>query len=283
MSFFQNLFPEEFRETLATTDIQFSQTFPIPPNINQWDYQLAWKTGPYDFSTYGSILTINFAFQNNPQAWSALDVDVVGLDVAATTPQEVVTALNNNTTFSDYFTANLFQNPKPPMSPLQVLIKAKSPRPTDCRIYISNDGAETALGFNLKASIRQLPTFFKKDTIENRFNPPNSFARPGLGMLILLDPLNPIDAQLITDAGLDPTNELADWQIISGRNSQFNFSKITVDGDDRITQIIDYPAGSGIGAFARKTQYVYTGANKNPDQITEVPYTLQSSDLVTPP
>jgi hypothetical protein len=57
---------------------------------------------------------------------------------------------------------------------------------------------------------------------------------------------------------------------------------LTVDGSDRITQIIEYPAGAVEGDFARKINYTYTSANTNPSTITEIPYVLTDSDLVNP-
>ena len=74
-----------------------------------------------------------------------------------------------------------------------------------------------------------------------------------------------------------------DWELLRGRASGlFTFQKMTVDSSDRITQIIEYPAGAVAGDFARKIQYVYSGSNTNPIQVTEIPHVLQDGDLVTP-
>jgi hypothetical protein len=73
-----------------------------------------------------------------------------------------------------------------------------------------------------------------------------------------------------------------DYQLLRGRSGLFNFQKITVDGSDRITLIIEYPAGALVGDLGRKIAYTYTGAKTHPDQITEIPYVLASTDLVTP-
>jgi hypothetical protein len=75
----------------------------------------------------------------------------------------------------------------------------------------------------------------------------------------------------------------ADYQLLRGRSGIFNFQNITVDDSDRITQIIEYAAGNLPGDLARLIQYVYTGSNTHPSQITEVPYTLTAADLVIPP
>ncbi len=74
----------------------------------------------------------------------------------------------------------------------------------------------------------------------------------------------------------------ADWELFAGKSQIFNFKNITVDGSDRITQIIEYPAGAVAGDLARKTLHTYTGSNINPDTSAEMPYTLLSSDLITP-
>lgn len=88
---------------------------------------------------------------------------------------------------------------------------------------------------------------------------------------------------MITNAGFTPANLLEDWELLAGRSVLFNFRKNVIDGSNRITQIIEYQAGARAGDLAMKTQYTYTGANTNPDQVTEVPYVLLSGDLVTPP
>lgn len=73
-----------------------------------------------------------------------------------------------------------------------------------------------------------------------------------------------------------------DYQLLKGRSGLFIFKKITVDGSDRPTQIIEYHAGSVAGDFARIIKYTYTSTNKNPDTITEEPYILLSGDLISP-
>lgn len=88
---------------------------------------------------------------------------------------------------------------------------------------------------------------------------------------------------MVTQAGFNIANVQTDWQLLRGRSGIFNFQNITVDGSNRITQIIEYPAGAQVGDFARKIQYTYSGGNTQPSQITEIPYTLTAGDLVTPP
>ncbi len=74
----------------------------------------------------------------------------------------------------------------------------------------------------------------------------------------------------------------ADWQLLRGRSGIFTFKKNTVDVSNRITQTIEYPAGALPGDFARKINYSYDGSNTQPTKVTEIPYTLTSSDLIVP-
>lgn len=101
--------------------------------------------------------------------------------------------------------------------------------------------------------------------------------------LIELDPINiPTDATIVSEAGFDPTVVHADWQLLKGRSGLFTFQNITVDGSDRITQIIEFPAGAVVGDFGRLIKYVYSGTNTHPSKITEQPRLLTSADLVVP-
>jgi len=281
--FFQNVFDQEFRGNWVLGDRQYVVEFRVPANTNKSDCMMAWNEGPYDMTIDGGNLTINYAWDIDFKNYSPLVIDVTGVVPAATTAQEVVTKLNANSIFAELFVAQLTPNPlltnnvgfDPPMS---VLITANRNRPKkNVRVWINNDGAEAALRFNKKAGVAELPLYFERHTIAERFNFPDS-----VGMLVLLDEADPIDQTIIEEAGFDPGAMLEDWQLLRGRSGLFNFQKLTIDGSDRITEIIEYPAGAQVGDFARRIRYTYSGANKNPDQITEEPYTLASGDLVTP-
>ena len=82
---------------------------------------------------------------------------------------------------------------------------------------------------------------------------------------------------------MDSSTVREDYQLLEGRSGLFTFKNQTIDGSNRITQIIEYPAGAVEGDFAKKITYTYTAANTAPDEIFEEPYTLQSADLITPP
>ena len=284
MAFYQNVFDREFRASWVLADRQYSITFTCPPNLNKSNYQLAWNYEPYDFSTYNT-LTLNYAWDINFVNYSSLSINVAGANPSQTLASEVVNILNANTTFAEMFTASL----KPAASftitptnpaPNTVFITNKLGRiKPDIRLWITNAGAEQLLRFNKKAGVAELPTYMDRHTIANRFAYPDS-----LGMLIHLNETDPtVDEPIIVQAGFVPGNMQADWQLLAGRASGlFTFQNLTVDGSDRISQIIEYPAGAKVGDFARKINYTYTGGNKNPNQVTEIPYVLQSGDLVTP-
>jgi hypothetical protein len=94
--------------------------------------------------------------------------------------------------------------------------------------------------------------------------------------------LSASEYQIVTDAGLDYTTMLADWEHLKGRTSSFMFTKNTVDGSDRITSQIVWQAGAVAGQLVKKVQYTYSGANLTPSTTLEIPYILTDADLVTP-
>ena len=120
--------------------------------------------------------------------------------------------------------------------------------------------------------------------------------RSAVDGLVLLEPSNSygslaVDNDVIDNAtdpkgnslGFDSNEFKADWELLAGRGSGlYTFKKQTVDGQDRISEIIEYGSGALAGELCRKTNYTYTGTNINPDQITQIPYILQSGDLVNP-
>lgn len=270
MAFFQNLFNQEFRGTWVLGDRQYSINFTCPPNQNNFDYQYAYNAGPWDF-TVANTLTLNYAWDVDFKNYAQLSVNVAGATPAATTAQEVVAILNANSTFAEMYVASVKDS--------SVLIQSKPRRiKQNIRLWISNSGAETKMGFNKNAGVAELPTYFEKHTIENRFE------TDSIGQLILLDETDlTVDAPVIEAAGFVIADMKEDWELIRGRASGlFTFQKITVDGSDRITEVIEYPAGALVGDFARKIKYVYSGANTNPSEVTEIPYVLTSGDLITP-
>jgi hypothetical protein len=273
MPFFQNVFDQEFQGYLVLADRKLSPTFVVPPNRNVQSKQVAWNPGPYDLSSGGN-LEFNFSWDPEFRSWSSLSIDVTGADPSATSPREVVNALNSDPIFNSMYIASVV----PVDSSESVGISKNPQRKQNFKAYFGNSGAETKLGFNKMAGVAEIPEYFSRHTIENRNLYPDS-----LGILIRLDESDPQDQSIIETAGFDPAGVKADWELMRGRGSGlFTFKKMTVDLSDRITEIIEYPAGALPGDFARKINYSYFGSNKNPSQVTEVPHVLNDSDLVSP-
>ena len=284
MSFFQNPFTQDFIAPWLLSDRQYNPDFKCPRNAGRGD-EMVVSFGEAPFNLSGNdgdgnskaVLTISFAL-NDTKNWADLAVTITGSSLSAITLQEVVTSLQANAVFDDYFTARVRTDNK---------IEIKQNKPvTSMKFFIKNGRAESVLLFNKLAGVSEMPTFFQRHTIANRFTYTDS-----QNALILLNASGSVvDANVIDNAvdnkgvslGFSHSTVQADWQLIKGKSGIFNFQKITVDGSNRITQIIEYSAGSVAGDLARKVNYTYSGANTNPSQITEIPYTLTSGDLVTP-
>lgn len=358
--FFQNVFSTEYSGSLTLGDRQYTTKFVCLPNNGRGNnYCHAFTKESYDLTGNDddgndrSVLTINYAFNFHPTAYSALNitVDAGAASASAVTAKEIVNNLNNNTTFAEYFLAeaiNAVDGRDYP--PYTVRIKTRSEHIH--RFYISNKGAETRLKFNAKAGVSDMPTYFSRHTIENRFtfsdsaalliplnhlitgntvaNPtvitsPNHGLTSGQEIVISNSNSSPTidgtrtvtvtgtntftvavnvttagtrgmwstkeEASIIANAvsyngtnlGFDETNPKEDWELLSGTSGLFLFKKQTVDSNSRVLQSIEYHCGSVAGDLARKIQYTYTSSQTAPDNVTEIPYTLTSADLITPP
>jgi hypothetical protein len=276
MSFFQNPIGEEFR---GSWPIDQQAIFFIGANLNNIAEMVSGNAEPYDFSVVTDFV-INIAYDPLRIGYTPITVNVAGAVPAVTTATEVVTLLNADPLFADNFTAYLINATKGQITyggPFKVGIRCKKARQA-ARIYVTNAGAEEKLRFNYRALVKEMPTYFDRFTIAERFNYPI-----GPNLLVLLDPLDPVDAAVIAAAGLNPLVTIPDWQLLADRSNTHMFAKITQDGSGRITEIIEYFCGAVAGDMARKIQYTYTGVNTVPDQITTIPYTLTGADLVTPP
>lgn len=290
MSFFQNPLSCDFLGNWILGDRKFSQEFRCPSNKGRSDEAVTvWANPPYDLSGNDSdgnstdTLVLKFAL-TDLKTWYECSVDITAsaASSSAVTPAEIVTALNADDTFSSYFVASLgsFSN----MDRTRLLITQKKPA-IQFRFFVVNGRAEEVLKFNKRAGVAELPTYFERHVVGNHTTYPD-----GQSMLVALDVGNNVDAAVVdnaTDAngnvlGYDSGTVQEDYQLLKGRSGIFTFQKLTVDSSDRITQIIEYHAGAIEGDLARKISYTYTGAKTKPDQITEVPYTLTSGDLVTP-
>lgn len=297
MTYFQNPFSSEFRGNWSLSDRQHSLTFVCPGNSGRSDEVVfSWQeptSGVFDLSGNDSdgnprnVLKIRFTV-NNGDFWSNIEVDLTDntnalLDPAPIdsqmSPYQIVSIMNRNPSFSSYFVANTEKN--------KIIVKQKFPI-SRMKYFIINGGAEESLKFNARAGVAELPSYFERSKI---WGGDMSFPMDGINSLVILDPTNTVDSNVI-DYAVDskglPLNYDSgvvreDYELLEGRASGlFTFQKLTVDGSDRVTQIIEYPAGAKIGDLARKINYVFSGSNKNPDKVTEIPYLLKSSDIVTP-
>ena len=298
MPFFQNVFNTDFIMPLSLGDRHYAPNFKLNQNYGRGqEIVTAWHDPAYNLSGNDSdgnssaLLQIAFAIDVGTfKNWAYFSVDITSMaaSTSSVTSDEIVAALNANTTFAGKFSATIWiSSPNNPNNGLRK-IQIRQTKPVDrMKFYIVNGGAEEKLGFNARAGVAELPSFFTKHTIANRFTYPES-----IGSIILLNAgVSNVDNNIIDNAVDAKGNSLgyshgavkADWQLFKGTSGLFNFQKLTLDGNDRITQIIEYPCGAVVGDFGRKINYVYSGTNTNPIQITEIPYTLTSMDLVSPP
>ena len=273
MSFFMNVFDFEFRGSLLTADRQYTPTFKAPANVNRSDYILSGNAEPYNLSSE-SNLTLSFCFDSQFLNYSNVTVNVVGASPSATTAAEIVTALNSNNAFSSFFVAQTFTTNMYNVTGKKILIKSVKPK-SNFKAYVVNSSAEGIIGFNKNAPIAELPSYFERYSIANRFNYPDLVER-----LLLLNTSNSIEGDYIDAAGFDSSSPKADWQLLKGCNDQYMFTK-KIYTSGLISAEIKYPAGASEGDAAFKTTYQYTGSSLI--GICEIPHIIASGDLITPP
>ena len=312
MTYFQNPFAAEFRGNWVIGDRQYSMTFVCPCNAGRSDEIISnWKRPSgayYDLSgtdsdgNLKSILSIRLTVNGGFQDWTTIEVDLTDNTNANLNPapvdssmksSQIVAILNANPTFSSYFSASFGSFDQYDNYNNNIRISQKFPT-SRMKYFVTNTGAEEVLGFNAKAGVAELPSYFVRSKV---FGGDMTVPMDGTNILVELSPSNSggsssIDNDIIDKAcdakgislGLDSNSMKADWELLRGRASGlFTFQNITVDESDRITQIIEYPAGAVVGDFCRKINYSYTNSNTNPSVVTEVPHVLMESDLITPP
>lgn len=173
MSFYQNLFDEYegFWSIGSYGDYGPGKglplTFKVPGNKNRGEVMVAWNSEPYDLSG-DDDLTFNFAFDNEFKNIASFTVAVAGATAASTLASEIRDILNANSSFSAWFTAGVDANAKGSQVN-RLYVRQKRPA-SGFRTYISNSGAELALKFNKFGGVADIPSYFDKDTIANRFN-----------------------------------------------------------------------------------------------------------------
>ena len=313
MAYFQNPFLTEFRGNWVLGDRQYSITFVCPPNngrsdllVNAWNPPTGDEIEVYDLSGNDAdgnpknTLNVRMSTGGTFDHWANISVDLTSntyanLNPAPTEseirPDQIVSIINSDPIFSSFFTASLHQSQSGKNTRLVLRQKQDALR---VKFFVLNGQAETVLGFNARARVVQMPSYFAKCKV---WGGDMTARTDGTNALVLLDPDNLggaliVDNDIIDNAvdakgdslELDSTTMQEDWELVAGRASGlFTFKSLTIDADDRITEVIEYPAGAIIGDLGRKIQYTYTSTNTNPDQITEIPYTLTGGDLVTPP
>ena len=286
--FVQNPFTADFYGSWVLGDRQHCVDFKCPSNKGRGDEVVqAYGQSPYDLSGNdadgNAKKTLNITVAMSVESfkhWFQIDVDLTptGSDtyiLSAVSIADVVAKLNANSTFSAWFSACDING--------SVRITQKRPV-TSMRFYINNGQAEEVLKFNKFAGVADIPTYFIRHTVGDTYRLDFTDAQ---NALVYLDLENDVDCDVITNAVDGKGNNLGltavakeDWQLLKGRSGIFNFQKITVDGSDRMTEIIEYPAGAVAGDLGRNIVYTYDGANKQPSTIKEMPYTLTSSDLI---
>jgi hypothetical protein len=180
MSFFQNLF-DEYEGYWSLGDYKgYALTFNVPSNKNKGEGFIAWNVEPYDLSTNG-VLTLNFAFDSNFKNFASITVDIASslVDPSVATASEIRDVLNNTPAFSDWFVAgidNATRGGERSGGPFRLFVRQKKSN-TSFRTYISNTGAELKLKFNKFGGVADIPSYFEKDTIANRFETSESNGR----------------------------------------------------------------------------------------------------------
>lgn len=177
MAFFQNPFFEEFRGTWPLGDRSSAIPMVILGNAGRNFDLIAAFNSPvnsvYDLSGNDSNgdaksnLSIRFAYRDFSR-FVTLSIDVSGTDPANTTISEIINNLNGDELFSTYFTASWATwtlNTPGDGNPNRIIISSK--KTGQVKFYIENTGAEEALGFNKKAGVADLPTYFGKYTVDN--------------------------------------------------------------------------------------------------------------------
>jgi len=285
MPFFQNPFTYDFEGNWLLGDRQHMPKFVVRRNFGRTDDQVtAWAEPTYNLSgndadgNSKAVLTLSFAL-NNFYNWADLPITISASSLAATTAVEVYTSLNANPTFAGFFIASLdrFESGQP-----RLVIKSRQPA-TNFRFYVKTGRAESVLLFNKRAGVAEMPTYFSRHSIANRFQFPDS-----QNAVIELDPSVLTQAAVIDNAvdnkgaslNYSSSTVHEDYELLAGRSGLYIFTKNTYTGDN-VTSKIEYHAGAVAGDLGKKTTYVYSGDDLA--SICEIPYVLENADLVTPP
>jgi len=202
----------------------------------------------------------------------------------------VVTALNADTLFGERFIARAenFRDTNDGASSKRVTIRQRKPS-TEMRFYVVNGKAEELLGFNARSGVGEMPTYFDRHSIANRFSYDDN-----QNHVIALDTTNSeVEKNVVLNAkdahgvdvtfDWDGTTEQTDWELLQGKSGLFQFqSGPGVTADSTATTIV-YPAGAVAGDLAKMTITISDSTSNSVVEQFEMPYTLDSTDLITPP
>ena len=231
MPFFQNPFEDEFRGSWILDDRALNPTFRCPGNTGRGnDVIYAWNAGTYDTTgtdddgVNNNELTVRFAHGPSLRLWASITISLT--DNAAVTAEQVVTDLNADNTFSSYFIAELVDDHTTPSGPNNhVSIRSTLNTHSMMRFFVTNNGAETILGFNVRAGVSELPTYFDRHTVDQVLN-----FESGTGMLVPLghriESVTSVADGVITSTA----HGLANSQVIVIANSD---TDLTLDGVTR--------------------------------------------------
>ena len=273
MAFFQNPFDFTFNGSLFGIGPQYTISYNLEANRNKSNYIAAYELEPYDLSG-GADLIFNVAVDPDMLYFRSFTVTLNGVSINAVTAAEIVTSLNSNSDFAEYFTAKAIKlNVGDTKNTLLIVAKNRS----FFRCYISNTQACFPLGINKHAPVKELPDLFQQYSVQNIYN----YLNLGSQRILYLDPANPDDAQVITNAGFDPLNPTPDWKLLAGSSPLYTFTKTVYVAGSQIDYQIVYHAGSVAGQMCKKIIYQYDGSS-NVIGLLEIPYILQSGDLITP-
>lgn len=273
MAFFQNPFEFTFNGSLFGIGPQYTISYNIGANRNKSNYITAYNVEPYDLSS-GSELTFNIAIDPDMLHFASFTVTLNGSNINAITAAEIAASLNADSNFKQYFTAKTIKL-LPNDQKNTILIVAKDRLFFRC--YVSNTSACFPLAINKYAPVKEMPDLFQQYSVQKIFN----YLNLGSQRILYLDPSNLDDAQVITNAGFNPLNPTPDWKLLAGSSPLYTFTKTVYVSGSQIDYQLVYNAGAIAGQMCKKIIYQYDGSS-NVIGLLEIPYILQSGDLITP-
>ena len=225
MAFFQNPFATEFQGYWLLGDRHSSPTFALPPNLARSPYSIvSWVPGAYDLSGNDAdgnpknLLSIRLSIRNEP-IWATIRVDVSAgaADITQCSPVEIRDVLNANEQFRSHFNCSLdaFRNGEQ-----RLVITARNVE-SQIRFFALNGGAETAIGFNRRSPIGELPSYFSRHLVQGSYVGEQNIEQA----LVSLEPENSqVDRDVILlsedengrSRNIDPDAVRADWEILGG-------------------------------------------------------------------